>query len=99
MKKSSNNKPIIIAVVIFGLVMMVYQLFLKPDTSIDTTVTLENTEGVGADVVKLDESLQLVSLDRSLFSTTAYKALVDFTTDVSPQPIGRTNPFGPIGSE
>jgi hypothetical protein len=99
MKSLKNNKSIVVAVIIFSVALGIYQLFLKPSPAIDVSLSGESVEGVGADVVRLRDSLQQVSLDTSLFSSLVYRALVDFTSELSPQPIGRNNPFGPIGND
>lgn len=99
MKGIRNNKPIVLSLVIFVLVMGIYQLFLKPTPVIDTIVTEETGEQIGKDIIELNEQLQRITFDRSVLSSAPYKALVDFTTVVSPQPLGRSNPFGPIGNE
>jgi hypothetical protein len=41
--------------------------------------------------------LRAISFDQTLFSDPVFLSLVDFGTDIAPKPIGRPNPFAPIG--
>lgn len=90
-----KNKSIIIAIVVFGLFIWIYSSFFK---SSDTgTSTTQSAQEVGGDVLDLYASLQAVKLDQTLFSTALYRHLVDFSTDIPLQPVGRANPFDTIG--
>jgi len=96
MKTLQNNKSLILAVVVFIIAIIVYNMFLKPtQTTINEGVA---TEGIGNDVVALYQSLQSATLDQSLFSSQSYRGLTDFSVAIPPQPIGRTNPFDIIGN-
>jgi hypothetical protein len=95
MKALQNNKSLVIAIVVFIVAILVYNLFLQPtQTAINESVA---TQGVGNDVVSLYQSLQSATLDQSLFSSPTYRGLVDFSVTIPPQPVGRTNPFDIIG--
>lgn len=83
---------IVVALIGFG----AYKMFFAPDPSLEITATDEN---VGADVLELNASLQSVTLDRTLFSSTAFTSLVDFSTALPKQAQGRNNPFASIGSD
>src|SRR5262245_57307352 len=54
---------------------------------------------IGADVLKLNASLQSVTLDQSIFDYSLYKNLQDFSVTLSSQPVGRNNPFDVIGRD
>jgi len=97
MKALQNNKGIIIAVILFVGAIGAYNLFIK---SGDVSIAGDsNTEKVGSDVLALNANIQTVTLNTTLFTTTLYKSLVDFSTTIPNQPVGRHNPFGPIGNE
>ncbi|MDB5266619.1 MAG: hypothetical protein JWN89_434 [Parcubacteria group bacterium] len=96
MKALQNNKGMLTFAAALLLGWGVYKMFFAGDPSLDVPVTEVN---VGADVLELNASLQSVTLDRTLFSTTAYTSLVDFSTVLPVQPQGRINPFAPIGSD
>ncbi len=92
-----NNKNIIITIIIFVIGFYVFKYFkntTSPTESLDTSVV-----SAGKDVVDLSNSIKTATLNNSLFSIPAYKALQDFSTEIMSQPMGRTNPFSPIGSE
>lgn len=97
MKDLQKNKTLLVSILVFVAVIFVYNSFLKPeDAVIDTS--LSTTEGAGSDVLELHSNLERVTLDKTLFSNPAYRALVDFSIVIPPKPMGRLNPFGPVGS-
>ncbi|MFZ2049288.1 MAG: hypothetical protein WAV25_03275 [Minisyncoccia bacterium] len=93
-----NNKNIFITIIILVIVFFVFKYFRG--TTISPTESLDNSVvSAGRDVVDLSNSIKTATLDSSLFSIPTYKALQDFSTEITSQPIGRVNPFSPIGSE
>ncbi|HEY4511054.1 MAG TPA: hypothetical protein VJG29_01640 [Candidatus Paceibacterota bacterium] len=42
--------------------------------------------------------LRNVTLDESLFSDPSFRSLVDFGVEIPLQPVGRRNPFAPLGT-
>lgn len=92
----NKNKTLIVTVIVFVAALWVYSSFVKPTL---TTPTNTSTREVGSDILALYASLQSVTLDQSLFSSPLYRNLVDFSTPLASQPVGRTNPFGTIGAE
>ena len=69
-------------------------------TSSPPTDTLVTTGAVvnapGADLVETLLALRAVKLDGAIFSEPAFAALVDFSTPIIPEPVGRPNPFAPL---
>jgi hypothetical protein len=61
------------------------------------------TEISGESIALRDEFLELlaalktVQLDTSFFSDPRYLSLVDWSVTIKPQPVGRRNPFLPVG--
>jgi hypothetical protein len=49
------------------------------------------------DAVRVLSDLRRISLDTSIFENTAFVSLFDFTRPLEPKPLGRRNPFLPIG--
>ncbi len=102
MKALQKNKSIVIAIILFLIAMYVYKSFFAVDPLlVDDSGIVGSAVGVdvGSDLVSLNNSLQAVTLDTSLFSTPAYGTLVDFSSVLDEQPTGRHNPFALIGSE
>ena len=65
-------------------------------SSLLTTEVISN-EGPEKDLVATLLALRAVKLDASLFSDQAFISLKDFSTQIVPEPVGRPNPFAPIG--
>ena len=93
MKTIKRYKSSLLALAIFLAVIVGYNSFLKSDIA----VTGEAAQGVGRDLVATFSVLQSVTLDDDLFSLPAYRALVDQSTPLLPEPAGRSNPFDFIG--
>jgi hypothetical protein len=68
-----------------------------PSSSVLTTETVDNS-GVDQELVATLLALRAVRLDGAIFSDPAFQSLKDFSTEIIPEPIGRPNPFAPIGS-
>lgn len=49
------------------------------------------------DLVATLLELRSVSLDNTLFEDPAFRSLVDFGIEIVPEPVGRNNPFAPLG--
>lgn len=83
--------------VIFLAAMLLYNFFLK--SAMLPPATELSASSIGDDLVKLREKLQSVTLDKSLFSSTGYLLLSDFSTTIPAQATGRSNPFDIIGRD
>jgi hypothetical protein len=95
MKSFEKNKGTWIAVIVFIMVIILYKLFFQADqTIVDQGAS---AAAVGDDIIAMDQSLSQVTLDLSLLNTPTYRALVDFSPTLTPQPVGRTRPFDPVG--
>jgi len=66
------------------------------DSSLLTTDDVSS--GPDQDLVATLLALRAVKLDGSLFSDPGFQSLKDFSTAIVPEPIGRPNPFAPLGS-
>ena len=97
MKTLAKNKGILAIVAIFILVMFMYNLFFKSD---QVPVPSElSASSIGNDLVKLHEDLEKVTLSQSLFSSSGFLLLTDFSVSIPQQPVGRSNPFNLIGRD
>jgi hypothetical protein len=69
----------------------------------ESLLTSDTVDGKSAQSVAerelLDTLLELKSirLDGQIFTESAFSALRDFTTEIVSEPIGRSNPFAPLG--
>jgi len=84
-----------VAIILFVIFIMAYKTFFPSDQAVADQGA--DATAIGNDIIALDQSLSKVTLDLSLFNTSTYKALVDFSPTVTPQPVGRAHPFNPIG--
>lgn len=80
--------------------LLIWYGFLRSDTkaSLLTTEELTTTNGeVDSDVVATLLTLRAVSLTGSIFEDPAFQQLQDFGSEIMLEPVGRPNPFAPIG--
>lgn len=75
-----------------------YSVFLKPDTSAPLTATAINAtqSAVDQELITLLSQLRSISLDVAIFSDEQFHSLKDFSQEIVPEPVGRTNPFAPL---
>lgn len=91
-----DNKNIIVGLIIFAIAFFVYNAFLRSDGSL--LLSAPSTTGTGAALLKMSEDLKQTDLSQELFSSPGFVRLADFTVPVPDLPLGRPNPFSPIGS-
>lgn len=96
-----EHKMGILVVVVIVIAFVLYSIFFTGEE--DEIITSETSEEasivVGADLLGMLLELKSLTLDSSVFSNEIFRALVDYSVDLAPQPIGRDNPFAPIGFE
>ncbi len=88
-------KVTFLSILIFILAIILYKTFFSSLITVSTQSA--EAQSVGSDLVTLYQNLQKVSLDQSLFSSPAYRSLIDYSVPLFQQPTGRTNPFDLIG--
>lgn len=96
-------KKILIIVIIVVVAFVVYTYFFKGDSDI-TLLAPERIGEVQKSVVERELlslllELRSVKLTGEIFEDPAFQRLNDFGQVLEPQPIGRKNPFAPIGEE
>lgn len=92
-----KNKNIIVGLVVFAIAFFVYNTFLRSDGTLIRPAP--STSGTGAALLKMTEALRQADLSQELFSSPGFVRLADFTVGASEAPLGRANPFNPIGSD
>ena len=65
-----------------------------PTSLIKTTGVNDNGPDQG--LIETLIALRAVKLDGTIFGETAFTGLQDFSTQIIPEPIGRSNPFAPL---
>ena len=53
---------------------------------------------MGREIVVLLNELQNINLDGSILDDPVFQSLIDFEQEVRAEPVGRNNPFDPIGT-
>lgn len=92
-----KNQKIILIALFFGGAIWAYLTFFKSD-NVGVTSNLA-AESVGSEVLELYTRLQAVTLDQTLFTSSLYRRLVDFSKTIPQQVPGRPNPFDIIGRD
>jgi flagellar basal body-associated protein FliL len=103
-QQTSSKTPLIIIILLVIVAIGAYFYFIgTPNTnttsSISQVTPLEsaNAEEVGSRVLFLLNQINSLKIDTSIFSSTVYRSLVDYTISIPEQNVGRPNPFAPIG--
>ena len=98
---TSKLKNIIVLVVVAILLFLVYSIFIKKDPTVDPlidgAVTADQAQVLGNQISQALLRIEQIKLDTSIFDDVLYKTLVDRSEPISEEPIGRPNPFAPIG--
>lgn len=98
---SSNLKIIIIVLVVAGIAFFGYNYFGKTSTSTDVLVreSALDSSKIGAEVLVALNQLKTLKLDADVFKDKTFMSLVDYSKPLNAEPVGRVNPFSPIGIE
>lgn len=93
-----KNKRTILGLLLLGVVFGGYYLFGRPATLPGIEAT-SNVAGLGDEELLTELSkLKSLELDDSIFSDPVFRSLTDFSQPITPEPVGRENPFLPIGA-
>jgi uncharacterized membrane protein YukC len=95
-----QNQTAILVVVILVIAFFAYTYFFtgKEDSSaVLQTEEVSVVAPVDQDLISLLLELKSITLDESVFSNQAFKSLQDFSQELVPEPVGRVNPFAPLG--
>src|SRR3989344_4918846 len=97
METLMKSKGILATIALFIVAMFLYNIFFKSESI--TILSELSSSSVGDDLLKTHEALQKVVFDQSLFSSSGYLGLIDFSIAIPQQMMGRSNPFNIIGRE
>ena len=96
-----KHKMTLMGVVLIAGAFIAYQLYFESDKEDSVLVSESGGEisgsVVGREIVVLLDELQAINLDGSILDDPAFQSLVDFEQKVRAEPVGRSNPFIPIG--
>ncbi|MBP6912227.1 MAG: hypothetical protein KBB88_03460 [Candidatus Pacebacteria bacterium] len=100
-------KKIIIFVVVFICIVVVWSMVSgKKDSSesltsssgtVDTSLLSTEQSVVADEFLNTLINLHTITLDDAIFSDARFASLVDYTVQLTPQTVGRSNPFTPVG--
>lgn len=95
-----KRNKILVGIIAIALVVTVwFTLSNKEQGSLVTTVKPPPEEqAADSSIVQTLLKLRAIRLDGTIFTDKAFQELKDFSTQIIPEPIGRPNPFAPLGS-
>lgn len=95
-------KKIILIIGITVILFFVYSYFFGGNESenlIESTVNAPTgAEAIGSDIIQALSQIETLKLERNIFSDPVYRSLVDRSKVLTPEPVGRNNPFAPVGA-
>ncbi len=96
MKAAPISKKTIIFIIVILVLGLVYFYFAGGETPATTLLTGVGSGGVGAIELSLLNQMKSLQIDTSFFKDPAYQSLVDYSVAITPQSVGRPNPFAPL---
>lgn len=100
MKIPKSIQNVVLVVVIVTLAFIAYSFFAgRQSDQVLTTTDASQVSAPDQDLIALLLELKSISLDNSIFSNPAFTSLQDFSQELVPEPVGRTNPFEPLSGQ
>ncbi|MBI3573848.1 hypothetical protein HY090_02255 [Candidatus Kaiserbacteria bacterium] len=95
----TRYKTVILVIVLVIIAFFAYSYFFTgaPQAVLSSQAVSANT-AIDQDLINLLLTLRAIRLDDSLFTNANFQSLQDFSKDLVPEPVGRANPFAPLGS-
>ena len=104
-----QNKKVLMLIAGFAIVAIALIIFGRPLTSpaapaspaapyLSVAPAASADAAVGQDLLAALALLRTIQLDTSIFSDPIFESLSDWGKTIPPQPIGRRNPFAPLGA-
>ncbi len=94
---SSSNKTWIWVLVIVVVAGLAYYFYSNSTPAPD--VSTSNNTAVDTQVISLLSQISSLQIDSSIFNDAGYKTLRDYSVQIPPVNVGRTNPFAPLPSD
>ncbi len=104
-QKSSPSKGTFIALVVIAIVTLGLFFYYRGSpsdgslSSLQTRVTPESAKAKADSdrILLLLNQINQLRIDSALFKSTVFNSLVDYSITIPEQPVGRANPFAPVG--
>lgn len=95
----SKTRLIILISVAIGILLMAYA-YLNDDPETDTLLAEidASSNPVGREFIMLLDRLNTIKLDQAFFASPVFQSLKDSRVVLPIEPVGRLNPFAPIGA-
>lgn len=97
-------KKIILAILAIVVLFIIYAIFIKPDPTnpelVQGTSSVAGSEEakiLGNQISQALLRIEQIKLDKSIFTSAIYLTLKDRSQTIAEEPIGRSNPFAPLG--
>lgn len=90
-----KNKMVLLVLGGVLLAGFVWYSFLR-DSGAPVLLQTQPASAVDSDVVTILLQLRAVSLSGTIFTDPAFMSLLDFGSEIMPEPVGRPNPFAPL---
>jgi hypothetical protein len=100
-------KKIIIALAVLGILFVLYTVFIKSDPVVDPLVegrspiaggvTDQDSQAISSQITQALLKIEQIKLDRSIFENQIFASLEDRSEEIIDEPVGRSNPFAPLG--
>ncbi|MES3005225.1 MAG: hypothetical protein V4690_03940 [Patescibacteria group bacterium] len=95
---TATQKGFIVLALVFLLGFVGYSTISSGSEELDTASTEQTENSInGSEILALVERFDAVSIDKSLFESSVFVSLIDFSTPLTAEAQGRPNPFAPIG--
>jgi flagellar basal body-associated protein FliL len=97
-KSSKKTAIIIIVIIIVALIAYFYYEGNTPvsNSSLETTVATNEAQAVGVRVLTLLNQIKSLKVDTDLFKDASYLTLQDYSVQIPPENVGRSDPFAPL---
>lgn len=101
LKRIKNKKNILFSIIMMFICFFAYQYWVGAAESDYQLISIKDAASgdVGNETLQLLSELRTLVLDEDIFTDRTFQNLEDFSVELQPQPIGRNNPFAPIGAD
>lgn len=99
MNALAKYQNVILAVVIIAIAFAIYSYFFGGAE--EAPLTAQNVAAApqeDQDLISLLLELRSITLDEDIFADPTFQSLEDFSQELVPEPVGRPNPFAPLGA-